>query len=314
MENLFYNHDLKLQYLSTHSSSEKATTLFRNFKVSEEKANQDLAFMQRETIVDILDEFAYTEPGTAKNMVYAINLYKKWCCENHIPNAVECDPLLDAKRDLDFISAIRGKFYPNFDELYNELRGFYDFKQGDEAAPAICLLWLGLGVNEICNLKTELVDLNNGNIYDEQGHIIVGNIDPRIIDIFRQYKDTEVATRIQHWEITVYKHEAGYFIHRMVTKNSNKKGAKIGRQQVSARILAAAEESYQKYRVPSRLNGPAIAKSGALRRLYELEENGVTINSSTNKHIVERAYGSSGFQYADVVFQYECYKKAFNLA
>ena len=313
MEHLFYNPELKLKYLKANSRNEKAVTAFKNFAKFESDLDIDLAAMDREVIINIMNELAYTEPTTVRNLLSAINVYKRWCCNNYVPQAIECFPPIDLKKEIDFVKTIRDKFYPSFDELYNELMGFYDFKQGDEAAPALCLFWLGFGMNEICNLKTELVDLNNGNIYDEQGHIIVGNIDHRIIDIFRQYKTTEIATRTQHWEITVYKYEAGYFIHRMVTKNSNKGGTKIGRQQVSARILAAAEESYQKYRRPSKLSGPAVAKSGALHRIYELEQNGIDIKSSASKTIVERAYGSSGFQYADVVFQYECYKKAFNL-
>ena len=314
MQHLFYNPDLKQKYLDENPTSNKASMVFKNFKKYESEENVDLAEMSRETIIRIMNDIAYTEPNTAKNAIYAINSYKKWCCSINVPRAQECYPTLNAKTDLDFVGAIQNKLYSSFDEFYDELRGFYDFKQGDEAAPALCLFWLGFSLSEICNLKTEFVDLNNRNIYDSSGHILVGDIDPRIIEIFKIYKDTKAAVRTQHWDITVYQLEAGYFMHKMVSKNSQKKIGPIRAHQISNRITAAAEESYQKYRVESKISSASIAKSGALHRLYQLETIGkVDFQNRDNKSLIERAYGSSGFQFADIIFQYECYKKAFHL-
>lgn len=308
-----YNEQIKRLFLNRYSDKDCETT-FNGFSKYEELSGRDIAQMSRQEIIDILNKLCSTEIQSVRTKASHINQYREWCVKNAVFESCSEEVFpINVKESLDFVTPIYKTLFPSFDSILEEL-AFYDFGSGDEAGAAICLSWLGLKPTDIRMLKTESVDLNAGMIYLENRCNPVKISDERILNILRVYKTTFVATRFQHGgQYRIKMFDSGYFIHKMLPEKRPKNPGPVGSRQVYKSIVSAAENYEAKSGKKSKLSMPAIFKSGCLYRLLELERSGYDIYAYQNKDTLKRVYQSPGAQAADILFQYDCWKKAFGL-
>lgn len=70
-------------------------------------------------------------------------------------------------------------------------------------------------------------------------------------------------------------------------------------------------EAYRDLGYTQQFSSTNIRRSGALYRLWKLEQSGVNLEAPENRTLVETVYGAK--KYYGIIWQYKNYKRAFNL-
>ena len=317
---MYYNAEVKEMYLSS-VLKERGTKyerglarVFNFFAPCEENANVDLGRLSRDAVVAHLNTMETYNYLTAYDYALAANNYRTWFATEINAN-YQTERPIDVQSDIDFVRPCRQKLYQNIEEILSELRSIdYDFFRGDEAAPAICLAWLGLKVPSILNLKNECVNLQKGFITDELGNIMISDIPEQILEVFVNYKSVKTSYRILNGRQSVRQLDTGYFIHKMVRSNSQR-GGSVSARQLYARLDEARRACEEKHGPNSCKFVPLenVWTSGCFHRLYQLEKAGLDIYDKANFPMLQKVLQGGENRMYGARYVYTQYKKAFNL-
>ena len=315
-----YNAEIKQKYLEQLKTGNQGRlnasyeATFNQSEAYEKQADKDLGELHKDIIVSYLNNASFINYQTAYARAMTVNRYRSWY--SHETGFPDCDwRPIDVQQDIDFVTACKTKLYTSFDEILEDLRAVdYDFLRGDEAAPAICLAWLGFKVPEILSLKNDCVNLQKGFITDETGAIIVKDMPADILQVLRDYKSVKESYRILNGKQHVRQLDTGYFIHKMVRRNSTR-GGKVLSGQLYDRLDDVKRQYEVQFGEGSCKLSPLenVWTSGCFHRLYQLEKNGLDIYDKSNFPVLQRVLQGAENKMYGTRYVYTQYKKAFNL-
>lgn len=312
-----YNEEQKLRFLDTvesESSRKAIASMFNRFEEYETKLHQDIAEWRIDQIYSTIESMYIFDFGTIKQYLSTLTLYKRYFADLHNSNdddGVIILPKLDAS-NIDITHNIREVLINSPRMLKVEIEKTRDPSQGHYICAAACFAWLGIDSKTMPNIKDSAVDFQNRSIVDEECNIAIENISVDIIDVLRQYWETDEAIRWHHAPCRVYPIYNGKFLHVMSGINSKKESSPIKYTSIRNEFANLAKEAKTCDDIPSRLEYPNILRSGGLYRLYQLEQTGVDIFSGKNDELLQSTYAAPGKLF-DIRSLYRQYKRAFNL-
>lgn len=314
----FFNKEIKDRFLlsceNSHSKQQIATISLTLKKISEyeNKHSIDVAQLPPEEVYHALFSDDYPFEGSARKQFAVISEYKMWCKENNVIGAVNIDQLRypDIQESI-FVSNMEKHFYTSPQDMLNDLLEIYSFSNGHPQVPFCCLLWEGLSVVDIAELKDEQVNLYNGRIYDKDHNVIVEKIDDKILEVLRVFKETKIGTRLKPvpWSEAPHPHPVypvcnGYFITPFRRQISDM--SPLNTPGIRKELDKTQKEYFERSGKELRLNSKYIALSGRLYRLWKMETSGINLYSLTAEDI-KKIFGQT-FNAVQVLKQYNCYK------
>ena len=311
-----YNEEQKLRFLDTveSASSRKAiTSMFNRFEEYEAALYKDIAEWRIDQIYSAIESMYIFDFGTIKQYLSTLTLYKRYVdgIHNNSNISVVLSPKLDAS-NIDITHNIRKVLIKDPMALKEEVEKTRDPSQGYYICAAVCLAWLGIDSKTMPNIKDSSVDFQNRSIIDEECNVSIKNIPSSIMDILRQYWETDEAIRWHHAPCRVYPIYNGKFLHVMSGINSQKESAPIKYTSIRNEFANIAKEAKVCDDVPSRLEYPNVLRSGGLYRLHQLEHAGIDIFSGKNDNLLQATYAAPGKLF-DIRSLYRQYKRAFDL-
>ena len=312
-----YNEEQKLRFLDTvesESSRKAITSMFNRFEEYETKLHQDISEWRIDQIYSTIEDMYIFDFGTIKQYLSTLTLYKRHFVSTHNRNN-ENDliilPKLDAS-NVDITHNIRKVFVKDPNALKFEIEKTLDPSQGYYVCAAACFAWLGIDTKTMPLIKDSAVDFHNRSIVDKECNITIYNIPEEIIDILRQYWETDEAIRWHHAACRVYPIYNGKFLHVMSGVNSKKQSSPIKYTSIRNDFAKMAQMAKTSDNIPSKLEYPNILRSGGMYRLYQLEKEGVDVFSGKNDDLLQSTYSAPGKTF-DIRSLYRQYKRAFDL-
>lgn len=308
-----YNTEVKEYFLRCIDDQQRlqkdARTVFEAIGNAEREYDSDIGFLPHSQRVELFNTIDITSLQSAQLYARVLNKYVRWLSSIHTNRQFDVTEL-NARSDFDFVSAIQKSHYKSFVDIIDDVSNLYEYDQGYVSMPSLCFAWLGVATKDAPLIKNTDVDLMNG-VLTYNGTFI--KIEPFMLSILRQYCKTDVAERKQHYTThVVYKLTSDYFLYKMVTVNSAKQPTPVSVNSMVVAIQDLKDLLPNGNASKEKLTYNNVYRSGGYARLYKLEKQGVKI-AIENERLIKKAFGSAGMQFTDLTFQYQAYKKAFNL-
>lgn len=263
-------------YLETIESDSSKTFAANVLKRVSEKIeplfNKDLCELSADELIAGMSDMGYRTRRTVRNEMGAILKYLGWCNKSgyYVPDFSN----LQRVRADDI--AIKRGMMTKLISSPAELREIINIvKSKDDIntdSVVLCLHWLGLTFEEICNLKSADVDLINNSI--KNSHFGEIKIPDELIDIFKNYATTESVVCGKR---EFFADQTEYFLHRFVLPK-----ALNGEKIVDQRILVIVNSFKKEYeRITGKtlqISGSNMFMSGVCWRLLQRENNGEDVN------------------------------------
>lgn len=279
---------------------------------TEQFLSKDFAEMTKEEAVYAVNQMEFYELSSAEVTISVLKTYVRWCKDNMIFENYVGGFLQASVDDIDPSAEMAKLFFRDEHDFLYSLRKLREFNELHNDVVALVFIWIGIPLEKSVSIRDRNVDLETRKIYDEDGTVIASDFSDDILSILQQYRNTKTATRYNGTTgMTVMKdlsHDG--FIKRVCTVKSSKLGEKVSDKQMSCAI-GKLNQKYVELGFNPRFFPKNVQRSGALYRLWLLEQTGIDISDKGNATIVEETYGSK--QYRSIKWQYKYYKIAFNL-
>ena len=262
-----YNHDLKEQFLAWRGSA-----IVHNRGLFNRITNYE-----QEIGVDILDmpirdyHMCLHSSGNAfmTGFIEVFRLtqhYGKWGQQVlHKPvQWVDCCDMYEAYlADADFPDVWL------WDDVYAEMLSMYPITEGYAIWPILVFCWLGLTIQECCDVKNEDVDL-------KRKRIIVGNRSVELETdtqwkILATYANTTTGMRTQNRTFTVDLVDQGFFLKTTKTQNSRKVLRRWDADKILQMFEQYAKKCVEMKRQPQ-FSFADISRMGSYHRLWLKEQ------------------------------------------
>lgn len=310
---MYYNDAIKQEYLDGKNTKSGIQTVFNKAKPWEEKYGQDIAEMEQEAIITFLNESCSLGLATARMFVVYLRTYINWY-RTKFPKEYSSIDKVNIPH-LDFSSRMREQYVPTLNDLIGEFE-FYDFDQGDQVAPLIMLCWLGFPVRESCQIFESQIDLKNGIIFGKDGYVLVRDIPPEILSIFRRYKAVKEA-KIQRGQLeTWHVIDSQYFIRYMKPLNARRDdtGKPYDVTYYTYANKKVKDEYEAKTGKKSKLVTSDVYWSGMLYRLHQFISSGADLSNRESQYKVRSIMRvNTQVSMRDIMRFYDMYKRAFDL-
>lgn len=306
-----YNQEIKERYIEVCSTSKFAELMERLFEKSstcEDLLSKDVAEMSLEEAKNLLNTLDFYELATLESFVSGLKAYRKWCenerCFDELGNGFLKVQAKDAELSKNFSRMI----FRDEADLMRSIRKVKELDDGWPEPVVAALLWIGVEAKDIISLKDKDVDLENRIVYGSNGAVLAKGFSDEIHNVLNLFVKCNSGTRGTY---TVIKDRSrDEFLKRFCAVNSPKMGKKLTYAQIAGAFDRMNTEYENKGYFP-RFSVKNIFRSGALSRVFQLEQSGVDVFDKSNAELVEVAYGFS--KYRAIIWQYRCYKSAFNL-
>lgn len=303
-----YNREIKEQFLGECDPIKKGfRPLFEAMDPCESFYGKDLAEM---TVSEFTESSRVLSTGTYKtaaDVLLRVKTYVKWCDEN--TDLVINQKLLDLKvDDVDVTQYLSKTIFRSEDELICEMKSVRPFDDGYYDIIVMVFSWLGIPQKYVTDVKISDVDLEKKLIRFNGAEIPFSD---NIMDILALYARTKIGTRVNaNGQRVVYRDDSyDTFIRRF--SPPKQLGKKITNSQIEDAVYLL-NKAYMETGGSPRFTAGNVLASGALNRLYDLEQNGVDVFSIKNKDIVADTYRAKAKLY-EILWLYKNYKKAFSL-
>ena len=301
-----YNENIKRQFMSTLSESyaNDFRLLFGRSEPFENELNHDIAWFSVEEIGNFFESGGLIEPQNLRTQLGMLATYGDWCLtiastphhfrDYHVedfPYAKLFEPLVTKTPE----------------DLYCRITKVYPLDSGQPAMAALCLAWLGIDCGDAIKLRHEQVDTKNGQIISPTGEVLVVSMPECIRKMLDVYSKTRSAERVQNRTFTVYADDIGFFIKRMVSKQSSKEGAPITKKNISDWIVLLRDKFNGTTGNDQTLTYGNVQRSGGFYRLRKMDLAGVDIRSNKNSDKVRMCLGKSKRNHKDNMLMYDAY-------
>lgn len=305
-----YNPEVKERFLSEYEGGRKvsASAHFESMSKYEELCGKDFAEMNESEAIEALKHIHIKTYGTAFGVLSFVRNYLKWCRENSAFDNLNNSLVSLTVDDIDISDELKTMLFASEDELIGAMRSVRPFDDGYYDVIVVLLVWLGIPQKQITSVKINDVNLSDNVIVFDGMEI---KFSDSIRDILSLYAKTKTGTRVQADTVrTVYRDDS---YDTFVRKFSPPKqlGKKLTNSQIEDAVYLLNKAYVERGNDPKFTAG-GIMHSGGLRRVYELEKQGMDVFSIKNKNAVIQAYRAKAKLY-EILWLYKNYKKAFSL-
>ena len=304
-----YNQEIKERFLEECDPIKKGfRPMFEALGPCESFYRKDLAEMTAGEFFESSKVLSTGTYKTAADVLLRVKTYVKWCGEN-CASLVINQKLLDLKvEDIDTTQYLSKTIFRNEDELIREMKSVRPFDDGYYDVIVVLFSWLGIPQKYAIDVKVNDVDFEKKIVKFNGTEIPFSD---NIGDILALYSKTKIGTRVNaNGQRIVYRDDSyDTFIRRF--SPPKQLGKKITNSQIEDAVYLLNKAYTEAGNAPRFTSGNVLA-SGALKRVYDLEQCGVDVFSVKNKDIVAKAYRAKAKLY-EILWLYKNYKKAFNL-
>lgn len=306
-----YNQEIKERFLSEYDGGHKNSALlhFEAISEHEELCGKDLSEMQTHEAVEALQHINIKTYKTAFGVLSFVRSYVKWCDTNSIfknPNIELASLTVD---DIDISDELKKVLFCSEDELIRELNTIRPFDEGYPEAIVTLLTWIGIKQNDIASIRISDVNLEKQRVYVKADDLFISFSD-KIAEIFRIYEKTKVGYRSAGGDSRpVFRDDShDRYVRKYLPKG--KSGDPFTSVQVK-HTIHHLNSIYVDRDNPPKFTGSNVLMSGALHRVWQLEQGGVDVFSIKNKKLVTDAFIAKANLY-EILWLYRNYKRAFN--
>lgn len=302
-----YNYELKFNYIAGRKESIRNLyrKLFSRTEKEEETLGKDIACFSLEELANYFESLGFMEPDTLRGRITTLSVYGDWY-KGLYPDA---EPHFRDYHVEDFPYA--KLFAPlvtkSPEELCSKMLMAVPKDSAQPGVAALCFAWLGIDCGDAIILRHEQVDTKHGKIFSPTGEVIVSSMPECIRDLLEVYEKTNVAERTQNRTFTVVADDIGYFIKKMVTKDSGRVGKPFKKEQIVNRIGYIQDEYNGTTGNDRSLNYTNVQRSGGFYRLHQMELAGVDVRSVKNADKVRMCIGKSKRNHKDNMLMYDAY-------
>lgn len=305
-----YNQEIKERFLSEYEGGRKvsASTNFESIGKYEELCGKDFAEMSECEAIEALKYVRIKTYGTAFGVLSFVRNYVKWCRENSVFDNLNSSLVSLTVDDIDISDELKSMLFTSEDELIKAMRSVRPFDDGYYDVIVVLFGWLGIPQKQVTSIKIDHVNLSENFLVFEDTEI---KFSDSIRDILSLYAKTKTGTRVQADTVRIVYRDDSY--DTFVRKFSAPKqlGKKLTNSQVEDAVYLLNKAYVEQGNDPKFTSG-SIMHSGGLRRVYDLEKQGIDVFSIKNKNAVLQAYRVKAKLY-EILWLYKNYKKAFNL-
>lgn len=307
-----YNREIKEQFLAEYDGNRVigARPNLELISVYEELFQKDLAEMSFNEAVEAISGLNIGTYKTAAGVQSFIRSYVKWCEQFNKFKNINLELCSINADDIDCSKRLCELVFKSEDELIKELGSVRPFDEGYPESIAVLLTWIGVKQSEISSIKISDVNLEKRWVYIRDRDLFA-SFSEKIADIFRVYEKTKVGYRSAGGDSRpVFRDDShdGY-VKKYFPKG--KSGDPFTSVQIK-HIVHHLNSIYVDNGNPPKFTGSNILMSGALYRVWELEQRGIDVFSIKNKKMVSNAFIAKANLY-EILWLYKNYKRAFNL-
>ena len=309
-----YNQEIKERFLAEYTAGGRNENTCRSILeligIYEEAIQVDIAEMSHNDAVEAVRGTKTGSYGSAAHVASLIKSYARWCKDSGALSNVNCALMSISVDDIDSSRHLSTLLFKSEDDLISEMRSVRPFDDGYFEVVVLLFAWLGIDTRTSMSIKIDDVNIEDKFIKIESDGRIVQFSDA-VADVISVYAKTKVGTRAARGETRQVYRDNSY--DRFIRKFCPPK--QLGKELTLSQVRSAISEMNQIYVEEgneSRLNTSNVMVSGALHRVWTLEQSGLDVFSVKNKSIVAEAFGLDAKPY-EVLWLYKNYKAAFNL-
>lgn len=308
-----YNQEIKEQYLSTRQTDVRVrhTQIFKQVSdLIEYPYNKDVLEASLDELRCGFSRFEAIDVHAMGTIISTVRSYNRWAHTTKQPFAfTDALEVFDERADIDYTVGIKKYIIPSPESLVSAFTMLYRIDEGYEVLPALIFAWVGVPSSECVRVKSDAVDFRKRLLTLPDGSMCQNEIPEVFIEPLEVYAKTRTATRFVNGEYPVYADELGFFLKKMLPRNSKKQGKPYTQAQISANITDFCYRCDEQLHIVQTFNYTTIAKSGVLYRLYQFEASGADLYNKANRDKVLAIANKKSFK--DVMTVYEAYRKVF---
>lgn len=307
-----YNLEIKERFLAEYDGNRKlsARPILELIGKHEEFLQKDLAEMSFDEAIDAIKNLDIGTYSTAFGVKTFIKSYVEWCNGLSLFKDINLGLCTIDVDDIDCSKRLGELAFKTEDELIKELGSVRPFDEGYPENIVTLLTWIGVKQNEIAAIRTSDVNLEKQWVYIRDRDIFASFSD-KIADIFRIYEKTKVGSRSAGGDSRPVFRDDSHDVYVRKYLPKGKSSDPLTSVQIK-HIVHHLNSIYVDNGNPPRFTGSNILLSGALYRVWELEQRGVDVFSIKNKKMVSNAFVAKANLY-EILWLYKNYKRAFSL-
>lgn len=309
-----YNQEIKERFLTEYTSGGKskdsAGAMLDSVGVYEELLNKDVAEMSRE---DVIEALRYANIGTYKTAAAAQSVlrnYVKWCRANAVFSHVNEGLLSIEVDDIDSSRYLGKLLFRSEDDLISELKTVRVFEDGYPEIIVLLLGWIGVEQKDVLSIKISDVSTSDKTVYLRVYNRTIHYSD-KIADILSMFERTKEGSRSAGGDSRIVYRDDSY--DRFVRKYCAK--GQLGKEFTPTQVkhmVSKLNLAYVAQGNEPRFTGGNVVMSGALHRVWQLENSGVDVFSIKNKAVVAETFIVNA-KLHEILWLYKNYKRAFSL-
>lgn len=289
------------------SSSSALVESISDYEASIGKDVAEMSFDEAKKAMSTANVGTYTSAAT---VALFVKKYVKWCNQNKVFDSVNLRLLDLTISDVDASVTLKRQLFISEEDLIKEMRRVRQFDDGYYEVIVLILAWLGVDRKDILTIKIDDVNFDSNEIMFRKDNRVI-QMSKNIKDILYVFSRTKIGTRASNPRPReVYRDDSfDSFVRKFCPKEQ------LGLELTESQIIFATNRMNQAYvdlGNEPKFTHSNVAKSGALRRLYELEQSGVDVFSIRNKQIVKETFVIDD-NLNRILWLYKNYKVAFNL-
>lgn len=311
-----YNEEIKRKFFEDDLYKKikcgSSDVLFAELSEFESKIGKDVYQMTYEEIKEAVNSIDFLESGTLNKSISTLKSYAKWCAQNGVFNDCPGGIFAISTKDVDPAIAMEKRLFKDENSLNAAISKVRTFSDGYPEVMAAVLLWSGLTMPEVFRLRDEHINLETGVVLSEDGSEVIAELSPWALLKAQVYARTRSGFRDSGngpYEV-VCDRSFDSFVKRFCSTNAKNYGKRLSYNQIVDAIYRM-NEAYRDLGYTQQFSSTNIRRSGALYRLWKLEQSGVNLEAPENRTLVESTYGAK--KYYGIIWQYKNYKRAFNL-
>lgn len=302
-----FNAEIKEKYLEP-KPAKHATNLRNLFLMSEPFENQfnkDVAEFSIEEWSACLEDSGFSEPHTIRCRISDMAPYADWYC---VQQNLSAHHIREYKVDMfPYAQKLAPTIIKTPEELLQNIAAVYHVETAQPVIPALCMAWLGVDLDDAIRLPTECVDVKAGKIYSANGSVIAPDMPDCIRKLLQEYSTIKTSERTKNQTYPVYADDLGFFIKRMVDKDSKKVGQPISTKSMRAWITIFNDKLHEQLPNSKVINYTNVQRSGNFYRLHQMDQAGVDVHAVKNADKVRLCLGKSKRNHKDNMLLYDAY-------
>jgi len=288
-------------------SGKRVKPVWGRIEKYETATGAELLQMERSDLIEMIDSWEQTSPGSVRNDVSDIRQYFDWAIANNFLTSNVAREI--SYRDIDYVRACRNKLYPDVETILEPIRHVLDPDGGFAIYPIIVFAWMGIQQKEAPLLERQAVNLETG-VITCQSQTTFPVLSAYLLDYMRRYDIGR--EHVRNNGIPMLPGKRDRFLYKMDFKNQHKASSKLGNVVPSGIIGTFNFEFAKKYQLRP-VDYHDIAKAGILFEVYQKESDGIDWSVLDNQKILRQLLNAPEAYPGDAMIVYEAYKKAFDL-